>query len=31
MSFFWGLLLGFVTGIFYMAYRSNTDTRTTTP
>jgi hypothetical protein len=28
MDFFWGLLLGFVVGVFYMADRSNVDKRT---
>jgi len=28
MDFFWGLLLGFVVGVFYMADRSNADKRT---
>jgi hypothetical protein len=28
MSFFLGLLLGYIIGVFYMAHRSNTDTRT---
>jgi len=27
---FWGFLLGYVVGVLYMAYRSNTDSRTTT-
>ena len=30
MSFFWGLILGFVIGVFYMADRSNVDKRTDT-
>jgi hypothetical protein len=28
MNFFWGLLLGYIVGVLYMAHRSNTDTRT---
>ena len=28
MMFFWGLILGFVIGVFYMADRSNIDKRT---
>jgi len=30
MDFFWGLLLGYIVGVFYMAHRSNTDKRTDT-
>jgi len=30
MSFFWGLIVGFVVGVFYMADRSNVDKRTDT-
>jgi hypothetical protein len=30
MSFFWGMILGFVVGVFFMAYRSNEDKRTDT-
>ena len=28
MSFFIGLIMGFVVGLFFMAYRSNEDKRT---
>ena len=28
MSFFIGLVMGFVVGVFFMAYRSNEDSRT---
>ena len=27
---FWGFLLGYIVGVFYMAYRANIDSRTTT-
>ena len=30
MSFFWGFIVGFVVGVFFMAYRSNEDKRTDT-
>jgi len=30
MSFFWGLIVGFVVGVFYMAHCSNVDKRTDT-
>ena len=26
----WGFLAGYIVGVFHMAYRSNTDSRTTT-
>jgi purine-cytosine permease-like protein len=28
MNFFWGLLLGYIVGVLFMAYRSNIDKRT---
>jgi hypothetical protein len=28
MSFFWGLLLGYIVGVLFMEYRSNIDKRT---
>lgn len=31
MSFFWGLILGFVVGVLYMADRANVDNRSETP
>ena len=30
MSFFIGFIMGFVVGVFFMAYRSNEDKRTDT-
>lgn len=30
MNFIWGLLLGYIVGVLFMAYRSNTDKRTDT-
>jgi len=30
MSYFIGLVMGFVVGVFFMAYRSNEDKRTET-
>lgn len=27
MNFFWGLIIGYILGVLYMAYRANEDAR----